>query len=48
MDKGMEKTAEDFWSLGFINLEEDIVEETKFKTEPGIKKERVTEKWVWT
>lgn len=46
-DRGMEKAAEQFWSLGFINLEEDSEEETKVKTEPVVKKERVVEKWVW-
>lgn len=49
-DRGMDKAAEQFWSLGFINLEEDSEEETKvkLKTEPVVKKERVVEKWVWT
>ncbi|KAL0635571.1 hypothetical protein Q9L58_005502 [Maublancomyces gigas] len=46
-DRAMEKAAEQFWSLGFINLEEDSEEEKKVKTEPVVKKERVVEKWVW-
>lgn len=49
--RSMEKAAEDFWSLGFINLEEeweDFGEKDKIKVKPEIKKERVVEKWVWT
>lgn len=47
----MEKAEEDFWSLGFINLEEeweDFGEKEKVKIKPEVKKERVVEKWVWT
>lgn len=50
-DRGMERAAEQFWSLGFIDLEEeweDFGEKDKIKAEPEIKKERVVEKWVWT
>lgn len=57
-DRGMDKAEEDFWSLGFINLEEEWEEdfggkdkikiEPEVKIEPEMKKERVVEKWVWT
>lgn len=50
-DRGMEKAAEEFWSLGFIDLEEeweDFGGGDKIKVEPEIKKERAVEKWVWT
>lgn len=49
-DGEMELAAKKFWSLGFINLEEEegFGNNAKIKTEPEIKQERVVEKWVWT
>lgn len=49
-DVEMDNGANEFWNLGIINLEPEEWGrdgDVKVKMEPGVKKEPVTETWIW-